>query len=373
MEFVVSGAEMITAHGQGRKQVFGRMCEGEVAVSRIENFCTSHYKTKHAYEIKSAHKLQYRSSDWLEDVIKAAIAEAKLDLANQRVAVVVGTGLREQPSAERWYCNEDDFDARRLHYERAVQEALGQKLPVFTIVNACAASLCSLQIGCDMLELQQFDAVVVAGVDTITESMYGLLDRVTSTPPEELNPFEQTRKGVLMGDGAAAIVVQTVERANKVLAHLRSTEQNCDAFHETAPDKKGITQAIVQAHEAGQITPADIDLIMAHGTGTELNDSTEGAALRDVFKEDASNTFLLGLKSLTGHTAGASGLIGLITAIEIMQQQRIPPTHGLLDPIECVSNFNLVTEYMSCQDIKMAQINAFGFGGINAVVVLEMK
>jgi 3-oxoacyl-[acyl-carrier-protein] synthase II len=206
----------------------------------------------------------------------------------------------------------------------------------------------------------------------LTASMHGLLQRVQPMAPDRVRPFDRDRAGVLLGDGAAAIVLQGEGgKPGGELGTLRSVAVNCDAYHVTAPDPSGITAVIRDAHDRAGVQPRQVDLVMAHGTGTALNDATEIAALSDVFREDADGPLVTAIKSLTGHTSGASGLMSLVVAVQAMRHGIVPPTLGLENPSEEASRFRFVRPDAARADISLAQVNAFGFGGINAVALVE--
>jgi 3-oxoacyl-[acyl-carrier-protein] synthase II len=178
-----------------------------------------------------------------------------------------------------------------------------------------------------------------------------------------------------MGEGAAAIVLQRAPAdgrpAPRSLGRLSAVIQNCDGSHETAPDAGGIGRALRLAHAEAGIDRHDVDLILAHGTGTKLNDDTEARALADFYGDHAAGVMLAGVKAMTGHTAGASGLVSVITGIHIMQEGKIPPQPGLHDPIDAAAAFDVVTEARTGCEVRRIQVDAFGFGGVNAVAILE--
>ena len=365
----IVGADMWTAHGHGRRHVFDALLDGELAVAPLVHLDAARYRCQHAYEIAAAGDC--RNTAWLRAVVAGALAEALVDVSGERVAVLVGTGLREQPTLEQWQQGKAQFSLSDWDYRQAIQEQLGAPVAVYTIVNACAASLCCLTLARDMLELDQVDVVVVAGTDSISSSMYGLLDRANSVPPDVIQPFDQQRKGVLMGEGAAAIVLRASASNSSapVLGTLRAVVQSCDARNETAPDLQGVETSMRLAHSAANLTADQIDLVMAHATGTQLNDDTEAAALASVFGAAAGQVMLAGVKAMTGHTAGASGLINLITGLEIFRSGCVPPAPGLNQPIAAAARFNTAGGAHGALD--RIQINAFGFGGVNAVCILE--
>jgi 3-oxoacyl-[acyl-carrier-protein] synthase II len=286
------------------------------------------------------------------------------------IPVLVGTGLRELRSVELWARDGVPFSAGRLHFGTALRDRFGATM-THTVSNACSASLHVLALGTDLLAAGAADTVVVAGVDTVTESMVGIADRLQSVPPDTVRPFDRGRMGTILGEGASAVVLRRGDEPNgPCLGRVRGVAVNCDAHHATAPDAASIAAAIRDAHRRAGVGPADIDLVMLHGTGTHANDVAEAAAMRAVFGPAPEKTLMTAMKSMTGHTSGASGLHGLIVALTAMADGLAPPTIGLDDPIDDVAEFRIVRDAPAPADLALAQVNAFGFGGVNAVAVV---
>jgi 3-oxoacyl-[acyl-carrier-protein] synthase II len=380
VKLAITGADMITSVGSGRAANFDAFCNGVSGDKLLQCFDKSRFRFEQAYEIDDRNPQHRdamgRASRWLGHCVTRAMQEAELALTDdQRVALLVGTGLRELRSLELWWADGLPFHVSELHFGGALQQKVGCQGPIFTFCNACAASNFALGIGDDLLRLGEADVAIVAGCDSITESMFGTLDRVTATPPERVIPFDRHQKGMLMGEGAAAVVLEPVARAaargKTPLALLRGVGMSCDAHHETAPDLDGMLTAMSDAHQRANMTPAEVDLIVIHGTGTVLNDQTEALAIKKFFGATIERALVSGLKSMTGHTSGASGLIGVVAAIEAMQQGRVPPTVGFSEPIVEAEGVNIVAGTFKQAAIRFAQVNAFGFGGVNAVVLLE--
>lgn len=375
--FAITGTGMMTSVGSDPKGCFEAFCSGVSGNRRLQAFDAQKFHAQHAYEIadREGGERPGRASEWLCHAITQALDEAALDCAPDEVVMLVGTGLRELRSFELWWMGRAAMTAEDLHFATVVRQRTGLTGPVWTFSNACAASNFALGLGADLLTLQEARAVVVAGCDSITESMFGLLDRVNPLHPERVQPFDRDRRGVLMGEGAAALVLEPAEAAStrgaRVRAWLRGVGMSCDAHHVTAPHRDGIVRAINDAHCRSAVTPEEIDLLMVHGTGTLLNDSTEARAVGDVFGAHVRQMAVTGIKSMTGHTSGASGLVGVLTAIECMQSGRIPPTVGLNSPIDEAADFRFIVGAAERARPHLAQVNAFGFGGVNAVVVLE--
>ncbi|MFD8864812.1 beta-ketoacyl synthase N-terminal-like domain-containing protein, partial [Streptomyces sp. NPDC059590] len=301
------------------------------------------------------------------------------------VPVLVGTGLRELRSAELAWCEGTPLDPDRLHFGPALRERFGAERS-YTFSGACSASLYALALAADLLATGAEDTVVVAGVDTLTESMFGLLDRVHAEPPERVQPFDRARRGVLMGDGAAAVVLRREEpqrgepqredaprggAAGAPLGVLRAVSMNCDARHVTAPDPRGIAEAVTEAQWRAGVKPGEIDLVLLHGTGTLLNDEAEATAIAEVFGHDVGAPLMTAIKSMTGHTSGSSGLLSLIVALKSLSTGQVPPTLGLTEPVAEAAGFRFVRERVEGAELNVAQIDAFGFGGVNAVAIVE--
>src|SRR5262249_55958013 len=138
---------------------------------------------------------------------------------------------------------------------------------------------------------------------------------------------------------------------------LRSVAVNCDGHHVTAPDPDGIAAAVRDAHRRAGVKPRDVDLVMLHGTGTLLNDEAEAKAVAEVFGDAVDRPYMTAVKSMTGHTSGASGLLGLIVALEALRTGRIPPTVGLADPVAEAMAFRLASTEVVASDLSVAQVN----------------
>lgn len=379
MDVAITGVDLMTSVGAGVDRCFAALCDGVSGSKALQSFHANRFRIAHCYEIADRHPADHdvpcRATAWLTRCVVEVIKQTELDPIRQRVALLVGTGLRELRSLELWWASHAAFHVADLHFGGALHREVGQLGPVMTVSNACSASSFALGLGADLLELGEADAVIVAGCDSITESMLGMLDRVSPVPPERVQPFDCSRKGVLLGEGAAAVVLEPAEgaraRGRPALAYLRGVGMSCDAFHETAPSEQGIADSICDAHRRARVTPDDIDLIMAHGTGTALNDPVEALAIKRVFGGAAKRVLMTGLKSMLGHTSGASGLMSLIVAIEAMRHGRVPPTIGLTESIDEAQELDIVVGEARIAPLRIAQVNAFGFGGVNAVAIVE--
>ncbi|HKT00936.1 MAG TPA: beta-ketoacyl synthase N-terminal-like domain-containing protein [Rugosimonospora sp.] len=308
-----------------------------------------------------------RASRWLTACVRSAVAGAGLRPERERIVAVVGTGLRELRAVERWAVDGQDVATEQLHFADAVRAALPAVAEVYTVSNACSAGGHALALGQDLIEAGAATAVVVGAADTMTESMLSMIGRVSESPTERLAPFDRHRTGVLLGEGAAALVLVAENRCAAPQARILATGLSCDAYHETAPDPAGIRRAMTGALERAGRLPEDVDLVLAHGTGTALNDPVEATALRTIL----GTPVVAAIKGAIGHTSGASALHSLAVAIRCLRDGVAPPVVGLREPIPEADGLRLVVGQPVRAAARLAQVDAFGFGGVNAVTLLE--
>lgn len=373
----VTGIGAVASIGRDAEEIYRNLCAGVDGLAPMRGFTPHWYQAGHLFEVDNRPRPgadePRRATALLLDAVGQAAADAGLGESFPDVPVLVGTGLRELRSVELWWRDGVPVDHNDLHFGSALRRRFGT-YDTHTIANACSASLYALALAVDLLDAGTTDTVIVAGVDVITESMFGLSDRVQPQPPGQVAPFDRARRGTILGEGAAAVVLRAGTSGTAgaaVHGHVRQVGINCDAFHLTAPDTESVAAAMRDALRRSDVDTATIDLVMAHGTGTPLNDEAEAAALREVYGERVTEPLITGLKSATGHTSGASGLLSLIVAMLAMRDGVVPPMTRLEDPVETAQDFRFVRREAVDATIRRSQVNGFGFGGVNAVAVVE--
>jgi 3-oxoacyl-[acyl-carrier-protein] synthase II len=375
MSWDVIGTGAVAAAGGSAEEIFAALCAGKTGLAELRAFEPGRYRARVAYEIDDRERPGRdepgRATRWLKAAIAQALGDAGLDGApGGGYPVLIGTTLREQRTAELWWTGEAPLRPEDLHFGTALAGESGVGLS-YTFANACAASLCALALGTDLIDLGEADTVVVAGTDSIAESVFGTLDRVQNAVPTALLPFDASRRGMLPGEGAAAVVLSRAGLfPDRARARLLGVGTNCDARHPTAPTPESISAAIRDAHRRAGVGPGDIDLVMLHGTGTPLNDVSEARALSEVFGAPGARPLMTAIKAVTGHTLGGWGLLSLVMAMLALERGTVPPIAGLADPIEEAAGLGLVAGEPRRSALATAQVDAFGFGGINAVAVL---
>lgn len=362
----IAATAMLTCHGDQR-QTWHALIAGLCGSRPLTLVNPDNVNVGWAHQVQDpAMPDRLRPSRMLHHVLREVAAAAELDPTRERTAVVIGTGLGEARTLELDHLNEKPTPLTELHFRAIAVDAVPGVQDVVTISNACAASGYALAVATDMLELDEVDTVVVAGTDSVTESMLAMMGFIARERTQQIRPFDRDRTGVLIGEGAAAVVLRRTERTN--LPAVRSVAVSCDAHHETAPLLSGITGVMREAHQRAGALPQDIDLIVGHGTGTGVNDPTEMEAITQVFA--GSVPTVTAIKGATGHTSGAAALMSLIVALYAIRNRVVPAVTGLRTPIDGTGTVDLAVSTRS-REVRLAQINAFGFGGVNAVAIVE--
>jgi 3-oxoacyl-(acyl-carrier-protein) synthase len=369
----ITGMGAVAAVGSTPEEIHRRLCQGELGLAEVTTFDTGGFRQKRAYPITdqpAGSDAPMRSSGFLHTAVRQALADAGIADQAADCPVLVGTTHREQRSVELWWRDKHPVRFPDLNFDAGLRTEFGFT-DTYTFANACSASLTMLGMAQDLIEHGMADTVVVAGTDVMTESTFGAFDRIQNAP-DQVRPFDRSRAGMMMGEGAVAVVVRRAgQDRSRVRARVRGVGINCDAAHATAPDAASVEAAVRQAHQRAGITPDEVGLVMLHGTGTVLNDQAEAAVLHSVFGEVAKQPMVTGIKSMTGHTLGGSGLLSLVVAAESMRQGLVPPTAGLDELMPEAEGLDLVYGQARAAEVTLAQVNSIGMGGLNAIAIVE--
>jgi 3-oxoacyl-[acyl-carrier-protein] synthase II len=255
--------------------------------------------------------------------------------------------------------------------------------PVNASISACATGISGIGEGMRRIIWGDAEMMVVGGTDSaVTPLVISAFGRLTAlsnrndTPKKSITPFDAHRDGTVIGEGAAVLVLESLEHAQargaKILAEVKGYGLTSDAYHISSPreDGSGAARAMQNALKDAGLTPEDVDYIAAHGTGTPMNDAIETKAIKHALGEAAYDVAISSIKSMTGHTLGAAGALSAIAAVKGMHAGFIPPTINLETPDpEC--DLDYVPLKPRPAEYKIALINGFGFGGQNACVLLK--
>jgi 3-oxoacyl-[acyl-carrier-protein] synthase II len=390
---VITGVGAITPLGCGAAALHDGWTGGRVGVrdgvAACDDFDAGDYMT-----VKDA-----RRADRFTQLAVAAAAEAVADAGwaegppypPERLGCVFGTGIGGLATIEanhsRLGNNEVSPLAIPLMMPNAAAAALamrhGLRGPVYGVVSACAAGAHAIGTAARTIASKEATAVVTGGSEAplspLARAAFAALDATSQCGVSR--PFDARRDGFVMGEGAAALVVEdgaaARARGARILAQVRGYGATCDAFHLTAPDAlgSGQAQAIEAALADAGLQAQDIDYVNAHGTSTPLNDRTETLALKRALGERAHEVPVSSTKSAIGHLLGAAGAVEAVATVLALRARVAPPTLGFAerDPdldLDYVAGEARVLK-VDPQRRPVALSNSFGFGGHNAVLCLE--
>jgi 3-oxoacyl-[acyl-carrier-protein] synthase II len=395
-EVVVTGVGAITPLGVGADTLFERWSAGEIGIEDGEAPCAD-FDPLDYFTRKEARRSD-RFTQFALAAAQEAIAQAGwLDdpvYGPNRVGCVLGTGIGGLGTLEANVnvLREEGPDkvtplAVPLMMGNAGSAAIAMRYdlrgPVFGIVSACAAGANSIATAVRMVQTGDADAVVTGGSEAalteLARAAFAALD-ATSTSGV-CRPFDVRRDGFIMGEGAGVLVLEDAAKARargaQILATVRGVGQSSDAHHLTAPraDGAGAAAAIESALADAGIAADDVDYVNAHGTSTPLNDRSETVAIKIALGDHAREIPVSSTKSSIGHLLGAAGAVEAIATIASLRERVVAPTLGLEQPDE-----GLDLDFVPGQARPLADTNgrnpigisnSFGFGGHNAVLVLE--
>ncbi len=403
---VVTGLGAVTPIGIGTAGLLEGIRQGRPGVRRIERFDTSQFACKVAAEIADFDASKYldakqvrrldRFSQFAVVAGRLAIADAGLDLDHvdrDRVGVFIGTALGGASFAEEQHRVFMTEGIRRVRPTLALSVFggaascniaidLGVSGPTSANSDSCASGPIALGEAFHLIRDGEVDMMLAGGVDApLTPLIFGAFDIIramstrNATPAAASRPFDRGRDGFVMGEGAAVLTLERVDhaiaRGATIYGEILGYGSTNDAYHMTAPHPSGkqAARAIRLALTDGSLEPQHIDHINAHGSATPLNDSTETRAIKAVFGDHAHRIPISGTKSMHGHALGASGAIEAAICMLGLRYDYLPPTINLDDPDpEC--DLDYIPHRGRTQRVHYVMSNSFGFGGINASLLL---
>jgi 3-oxoacyl-[acyl-carrier-protein] synthase II len=407
---VITGLGCVTALAESAEGLFTALCEGKSGVSKIESFDAREYTVTFGGEIKNFDPTKYiehRESKRMDRFTKFAVAAASqavddsgLDFAKEKedvfkVGVIVGTGIggiKEIEDQHLRLLNKgvrqlSPFTVPRLMANAAsgnIAIRYGLRGPNFSVVSACASGSHAIGEAFSNILAGKSDIVITGGSEAALTHI-GLasfcaarsLSTRNDNPAAASRPFDKDRDGFVLSEGAGVLILEEKTHAEKRGAHIYAEflgySATDDGYHITAPmpNGEGASMAMTLALKDAGLEPHKVDYINAHGTGTELNDITESAAIKTVFGEHAYKLLVSSTKSCLGHLLGASGAVELIVCIKTINESTVPPTINLENPDErCDLKIDFVPLKARQADVNIAMSNSFGFGGHNACLIV---
>ncbi len=407
---VVTGLGALTPIGNTLDEYWEGLKAGRSGAAPITYFDTEKFKTKFACEIKNFDPLNFfdrkearkldRFAQYALVSSDEAILDAGLDLNvvdKFRVGVIWGAGIGGLETFQNEVMDFANGDGTPRFNPFFIPKMIadiapgnisikhGFMGPNYTTVSACASSANAMIDALNYIRLGHCDVIVTGGSEAAVtlagmggfNAMHALSTR-NESPESASRPFDATRDGFVLGEGAGALILEEYEHAKargaKIYAEIIGGGMSSDAYHMTAPHPEGIGVVRVMKNclqDAG-LKPEDVDAINTHGTSTPLGDVAELKAISQVFGKHAPDININSTKSMTGHLLGAAGAIEAISSILSMKHGLVPPTinHSVVDE-NIDPTLNLTLNKAQQRDVHIAMSNTFGFGGHNACVVFK--
>lgn len=411
---VVTGLGALTPLGNDVETTWKNAVNGVSGAGPITHFDCSKFKTQFACEVKDfdpSQKFDRKQARTLDlyamyalTAANQAIEDAKLDdenLDKNRIGVIFAAGIgglhtfEEEAGYFALHGDEQGPKYNPYFIPKMISDIAAGHIsiehefrgPNFGTVSACASSNTALIDAFNLVRLGMADAIVTGGAEAAIfpagvggfNSMKALSTR-NDDPKSASRPFSGSRDGFVMGEGAAALVLEELEHAKARGAHIYAEVagggMSADAYHITAthPDGLGACLVMENALKDAGMKPEEIDYINLHGTSTPLGDISEEKAIKKVFGKHAYDMNLSSTKSMTGHLLGAAGAAEAVMSVMAIKDGIVPPTinheEGDNDP-EIDYNLNFTFNKAQKRDINAVLSNTFGFGGHNAAIIFK--
>ena len=409
---VVTGLGVVSPIGIGIGRFSKAALEGKSGITALREFDgmpLEAYRSRVAGQILDFEPRLYMEADQAERLDRAAqfalvaareaVADSGLSLhkeAPHRVGVIVGAGMGAMVLGEREFIKlYEGRKPQRVHPSfiptitlNAISGILaiahGAKGPNLTISTACSSSAHAIGQALTCIRTGQADVIITVGAEaSITPlafagfcSLRALSTSFNDTPARASRPFDQARDGFVMGEGAGALILESLvharRRGARIYAEVAGYAGTSEAYHMVIPQEDGCEEAVtveLAMHDA-HVTSDQVDYISAHGTSTTIGDVVEIRAIRRVFKADAERLLINATKSMIGHTLGAAGAISAIASVLTIESGLLHPTVNYDDP-DPACLLPGISAGVQERQVSVALVNAFGFGSNNATVVLK--
>jgi len=394
----ITGIGLVTALGTTREQSWRRMIAGDCGIGATTVFDTQGYRSRVAAEVdmqavdEGTTPLERRRRSRGDRIGVRAASEAIADsgilegaVDRSRIGVFFGAGtadlLRNEDFFKTWITAglsrtrpSDAWNHFPSTPVDVVAEAFGLEGPRGCIVAACSSSTIAIGRGVEAIRSGRADAVLAGGTDALSRLTYSGFNLLRLMDPVPCRPFDRSRNGMNIGEGAGILVLEDLERARRrgapIYAELAGHSLACEAFHPTAPEPEGKPVAAVVSlalRDAG-INPGEVEHINAHGTATPQNDVAEARGFRRVFGDRVGSIPVTSIKSMIGHCLGAAGAVEAAALALTIARGAIPPTIHHADG-DC--DVDVVANEARQQRVRCAVSTSLGFGGNDSAIVLR--
>ena len=398
---VITGIGTVTCVGINRDSFWDAIINGRSGIKRISFFEPSQHRTQIAGEIRDFDPLKYIHSKEVKDMdrishLSIAATEEAVDNAGGKLSkdtgIIIGTGIGGITTDDIEHSLYNLKGPRYVHPLAIpmimcnatachISKRYGLMGPGYTVVTACTSGTNAIGEAYRLIKNGYTNTIIAGGVDaSIPPGIFSawcamrVLSTMNDNPEGACKPFSKDRGGMVLSEGAGIVVIEELEQALKrsanIYAEIIGYGSSYDASHITAPNGNGQAMAMEIALKEANLPPSEVDYISAHGTGTVLNDKIETMSIKRVFSNKAYSIPISSLKSMIGHTLGASGAIGLIASCLSIRDNIVPPTINYTTPDpEC--DLDYVPNKARKSNLNVIMLNSFGFGGSNGVLIIK--
>ena len=389
---VITGAGIVSAIGVGKADTLDALRSQRTGIAPLHYLKTAHHEFPVGEVKLTDEEMKQRLGITAEPTTRTALmgmiamdealAQAGLQSATGPVAFVNGTTVGGMDKSEQYYLDYLENDSRndyiRTHDCGATTELIAHRYGQLfsmcsSISTACSSAANAIIFGANLIRSGQTEVAVVGGSECITKFHLNGFNSLMILDHAQCRPFDETRAGLNLGEGAAFLVIETLESARRrgatVLAMLSGFGNACDAFHQTASsdDGEGAFLAMQKALNLAGLQPGDIDYVNAHGTGTPNNDVSESQALKRLFGEQMPQ--VSSTKGMTGHTTSASGSVETTICLLALQHQIVPTNYGWIQPM--ADGIVPATDTTPQRPLRHIMCNSFGFGGNDSSIIIS--
>ena len=396
---VITGLGVISAAGHNAADFWDKVKDGRSSIGEITTIPTDTLTVRIGAEVAGFQPQEHfekrqlgmldRFSQFGLVAAREAVADSGISFegeAGERSASIIGSGVGGQTTLDASYwaiyaekkTRVHPFTVPRLMINAATSHITmehGIRGPAFSVASACSSANHAMGQAYLMVRSGMVDTAVTGGAEaTITVGTMKGWEALRVMASDTCRPFSKGRNGMVLGEGAAIFVFESLEKAKargaKIYSEVAGHGLSSDAMDITLPDVGGAARAIAGALKSAKLNPEDVDYVNAHGTGTAANDVTETKALKQVFGDNASSLPISSTKSMIGHALGGAGALELAAVVLGMRDGIAPPTANYVerDP-EC--DLDYIPNEPREMEINAAISNSFAFGGLNAVMALK--
>jgi nodulation protein E len=395
----ITGLGIVCAMGQSPDEVWNSLANGDSGIAPLADPGDPPYRFRNAAAAQSFLPLSHfdekelsfidRFSQFAAVAARQAVRQSGLEFSPQlatRTAVITGSSVGGQFAQEEGYRNLFRYNNPRtapLTIPRTMANGgasrisleHGIKGPTYTISTACSSANHAIGQAFWMIRGGQVTAALAGGSEAVfAEGLLRAWEALRVVSPDTCRPFSKNRRGLILGEGGAMLVLENWDHARArgapILAEICGFGMTSDAHHITQPSVEGPASAMQNALIDATLSPEAVGYINAHGTGTAANDATETSAVRHAFGPHANRLLVSSTKSMHGHALGAAGAIEAVATILALRNQLIPPTANFTEA-DPACDLDVVPNTARRAAVEYALSNSFAFGGLNAVLLFR--